>query len=349
MRPLLMLRDARSLDHATLEEFRRQAIRRIQAGDSLVEIAADLQVHPNTVSKWKARFRRGGLRMLASTKGTGRPPTLDGRQMFRLRRIIVGKNPRHLNFGVALWTLPVVGDLVTALFDVGLHQTTISRILHKLGLTPQKPIRRAFRRDEQEIWMWTQVEFPKIVRRAKRAQATLLFLDETGVHEDHAAGTTWGARGQTPRVIVHGGRKRINVISTISPRGRLWFRCYPGTLGALLFVEFLEALIADVKDRIILVMDRHPAHVAAATKRWLHEHRHRIEVHFLPGYAPELNPDEHVWARLKGMFRQDVLGPDERLDNAVELAMNEIRKDPALVKSFFQHPDVKYVQDALGW
>jgi transposase-like protein len=63
-----MLRDARSLDHATLEEMRRQAIERIQAGEPLCAIANDLQVHPNTVSKWNRRFRRGGLRMLARTK-----------------------------------------------------------------------------------------------------------------------------------------------------------------------------------------------------------------------------------------------------------------------------------------
>jgi transposase len=328
---------------------RRQAMLRIQAGEPLCAIAKDLQVHANTVSKWNRRFRRGGLRALASTKGTGRPTTLDGRQLARLKRIIVGKDPRQLNFGVALWTLPVIGDLVSKLFGVVLHQTTIARTLRKLGLTPQKPIRRAFQRDELEIWNWTKVEFPRIVRRAKRQQATLLFLDETGVHEDHAVGTTWGAKGRTPTVTVHGGRRRTNVISTISPRGRLWFRCFGGTLKAWRFVEFLQDLIRDVKDKIVLVLDRHPAHVAALTKRWLLEHKHRIEVHYLPGYAPELNPDEHVWAQLKGMFRWDVLGPQEQLEAAVGEAMSTIGKDRKLVKSFFRHPDVQYVRDALGW
>jgi transposase len=344
-----MHRDARSLDHATLEEMRRQAIERILAGEPLLVIAKDLQVHPNTVSKWKRRYRRGGLRRLVSTKGTGRPPTLDGRQRARLKRIVVGKNPRQLNFGVALWTLPVIGDLVASLFGVVLHPTTIARMLGKLGLTPQKPIRRAFTRNDYEIWNWTKIEFPKIVRRAKRRQATLLFLDETGVHEDHAVGTTWGAKGQTPTVVVHPGRKKTNVISAISPRGRLWFRCFPGNLGAARFVEFLKALIKDVRDKIVLVMDRHPAHIAALTKRWLLEHKNRIEVHFLPGYAPELNPDEHVWAQLKGMFRSDVLGPDERIESAVQDVMSAIGKNRGLVKSFFKHPDVKYVRDALGW
>lgn len=349
MLPLTMKRDARSLDHATLEEMRRLAMQRVSAGEPVNVVAHSIQVHPNTVSKWRTLWKSGGEESLASTKATGRTPTLDDRQTKRLRKTIVGKNPQQLNFGVALWTLRIVGDLITSMFDVVLHPTTVSRMLHKLGLTPQKPIRRAFQRDALEIWTWTQVEFPKIVARAKRKQATLLFLDETGVHEDHAVGTTWGARGHTPRVSVRSGHKRVNVISTISPRGRLWFRCYSGTLGGPRFVEFLEGLIHDVKTKIVLIMDKHPAHVAAVTQRWVHAHRARIEIHFLPGYAPELNPDEHVWSQLKGMFRRDVLGADEDMDSAVELAMSEISSDRKLVKSFFRHPDVRYVREALGW
>jgi len=349
MLPLTMTRDARSLDHATLEEMRRLAMQRVAAGEPIHVVARSLQVHPNTVSKWKSRLTQGGEDALSSTKACGPQPTLDDRQVKRLTKTVVGKNPQQLNFGVALWTLPIIGDLITSMFDVVLHPSTVSRLLHRLGLTPQKPARRAFQRDSLEIWSWTQVQFPKIVARAKRTQATLLFLDETGVHEDHAVGTTWSMRGVTPRISVRTGRRRVNVISAISPRGRLWFRCFTGTLGASRFVEFLEGMVHDIKTKLIVIMDRHPAHVAAQTKRWLHDNRSRIEVHFLPSYAPELNPDEHVWAQLKGMFRQDVLGADEDMGSAVTVAMADISSDRRLVKSFFGHPDVKYVREALGW
>jgi transposase len=349
MRRLSMFRDARSLDHATLEELRRSAMHRLQQGESVSSVAHSIQVHPNTVSKWKSRFASGGLVALASTKAPGPTPKLNARQLARLKKLIVGRNPRQLNFGVALWTLPIVGELITSLFGVVVHQTTVARVLHRLGLTPQKPIRRAFQRDGVEIWNWTQVEFPKIVKRVKRLQATLLFLDETGVHEDHAVGTTWGLRGNTPEVTVRSGRRRVNVISAVSPRGQLWFRCYAGTLTAARFVEYLDALTTDLTKRVVLVLDRHPAHVAALTKRWLHEHRHRIEVHYLPGYAPELNPDEHVWAQLKGMFKSSPLEADESLPQAVDSAMEAIATDRSLVRRFFHHPDVRYVRDALGW
>jgi transposase len=349
MMKLMSYRDARSLDHATLEEMRRLAVKRVLAGESQVSVAASLEVDKHTVSKWMRRFRSDGESGLASRKASGRPRTLSEKQQEHLRRIIVGKNPRQLNFGPALWTLNLVGALIEQLFGVVHHASTVSRLLHALGLTPQKPIRRAFQRDEEECRRWMTIAFPEIVREAKRMQATLLFEDETGIHENAPVGRTWGPRGETPVVAVKGSRRRVNVISAVSPRGRLWFRCYSGNLTAVLFVEFLQALLGDTKKRLVLILDSHPAHVAAYTRRFIHENRRRLQVHFLPGYAPDLNPDEHVWSYIKGAFRGDPLEQDEKLEVAVTDAMEKLRSTPKIVKSFFDHPGVRYVKTALSW
>jgi transposase len=343
------MRDARSLDQKTLEEMRRLAVSRVLAGEKQTEVARSLQVDRTTVVRWMASYRRSGADGLAMRKRTGRPPALSVKQHERLRKIIVGKNPRQLGFGAALWTVPLVRQVIEKTFGVVLHETNVVRLLHRLGLTPQKPTRRAFQRDDEECLRWGTVEFPRIVRRAKRKQATLLFLDESAVHENGPIGTTWGRRGERPIVRVTGARRRINVISAVSPRGRLWFRCFPGTLTAPVFISFLEALIRDVRGFIVLVLDRHPAHVAAATRRWLLAHRDRIEVHTLPAYAPDMNPDEHVWSYLKGLFRHEPLNGDEKLVDAVESAMEDIAADRKIVRSFFNHPQVTYVREALNW
>ena len=197
------------------------------------------------------------------------------------------------------------------------------------------------------------VEFPKIVAEAKRKQATLLFLDETGVHENKAVGTTWGERGKRPIVTASGSRRRINAISAISPRGRLWFRCYPGYLNAPLYIEFLEALMSasgsDVRGKIVVVHDKHPAHTAAATQRYLLGRAARISTHFLPSYAPDLNPDEHVWSYLKGTFRSAPLEKGDSLHDRVEASLDVMASDNKLVQSFFGHPAVSYVREALHW
>lgn len=345
----LLMHDARKLDRATREELRRIAISRITAGEQQAAVARSLRVNRTTVVRWMMAYRRGGLAALKIAKGGGRPAKLTAKQQDQLRGIIIGKNPSQLGFGMALWTIPIVAQVIEKRFNVVLHETNVSRLLRRLGLTPQKPVRRAFQRNDLECVRWMRDEFPSVVRRAKRKQATLMFSDETGVHEDAPVGTTWAQKGTRPEVRVKGSRRRINVISAISPRGRLWFRCFQGTLTAPRFVAFLQALVRDVRGYIILVVDRHPAHRAAATRRWLAEHRSRIELHFLPGYAPDLNPDEHVWGYLKGLFRRDPLEADEKIDDAVEGAMSEIAADKELVRGFFGHPAVKYVRDALHW
>jgi len=150
-------------------------------------------------------------------------------------------------------------------------------------------------------------------------------------------------------VRVSGTRRRSNIISAISARGRLWFRCYGGNLTAVRYQDFIKLLLEDVKGEVVLIHDRHPAHVAASTRRYLKSLGRRIAVFELPSYAPDLNPDEHVWAYLKGCFRSEPLDLDEDFASSVHATMQSIADDRRLVRSFFDHPAVKYVKDAISW
>ena len=72
-------------------------------------------------------------------------------------------------------------------------------------------------------------------------------------------------------------------------------------------------------------------------------------MHFLPAHAPEMNPDEHVWSRPKGLFRRNPVLATEDLDAAVENAMIGIALDRSLARRFFDHPDVACVEASLRW
>src|SRR5271165_3637789 len=96
MRLVTGRRDARSLDHATLEEMRRLAISRINAGELQVDVTRSLQVPPNSFWKWVDAYRRRGDEGLASTKATGRRPKLTQAQRKKVKRIIVGENSLQL-------------------------------------------------------------------------------------------------------------------------------------------------------------------------------------------------------------------------------------------------------------
>ena len=333
---------------AALAEIRRRAVRLVvKSGRSATKVGRLLDVDPKTVSRWVCAFRKGGENALQSRKSTGRPPELTRPELSRLRRTIVGKNPAQLNFGVLLWTLPIIQQVVEQLFGKALHTTTIARYLNKLGLTPQRPLRRAIQRNERDIAKWVANEFPRIAADVRRKQAVLLFLDEAGVHENAPLGTTWGREGKRPIVHLTGNRGKVNVISAVAPSGRLWFRCYRGNLNAERFVEFMTALLRDIRGEIVVVMDSHPAHLAEEAQVFYADRAARLQVELLPKYAPELNPDEHVWGYLKGMFRRDPLQSGEEIGEAVELAMAEMKSQRSIIRALFGHPDLAYIQEHL--
>lgn len=310
-------------------------------------VAKLFDVLPKTLSRWVCEARRGGEDALKSRKSTGRPPSLTAMELKRLKRTIVGKNPSQLNFGVLLWTLPIIQQVVRKMFGKTLHTTTVGRYLDDLGLTPQQPRRRACQRNEEDIAKWVAEEFPRIAADVRRKQAVLVFLDEAGLHENGPVGTTWGEKGKRPVVRVTGNRGKMNIISAVTPSGRLWFRCYKNNLKAEGFVEFLKALLHDIRGEIVLVMDSHPAHLAEEAQVFYAERASRLQVELLPKYAPELNPDEHVWGYLKGMFRRDPVQPGEKLAEAAELAMKELKKSRSLLRALFGHPDLAYIDASL--
>jgi len=138
----------------------------------------------------------------------------------------------------------------------------------------------------------------------------------------------------------------VNAISAVNARGAFWYEIYTERLNALRFVELLRHFLRRRKSPVFLVLDGHPAHSAKVVAQYVQRLAGRLELHFLPGYAPELNPDEFVWNHLK---RQGVsktpLRRDESLRSRVQTDLAAIQSRPALVRSFFHVPSVAYTRD----
>jgi transposase len=193
-----MRRVARSLEHEASGDLRRTTVRAVSAGSTRRAAARAAGVHEMTASTWMAAYRTRGERLIEARRAPGAAPKLSARQVETLRRAIVGKKPDQLNFGVALWKSPALGRLVERKSGIVLHATTIMGLSHRIGITPQKPVRQSVRRDDIAVRRWTTEELPKVVREARRKRAASLYLDETGVHVDHAVGTTRAAVGKAP-------------------------------------------------------------------------------------------------------------------------------------------------------
>src|SRR5215813_13227101 len=239
------VRDARRLSPAAQEDLRRRAVAAVKAGRTQVAVAAVLGVSPQAVSRWVNAFDRKGNRALnAGKRGrrAGEQKALDARQEARVRRAVVGKYPDQVALPGLVWTRPQVRQLIRNWFGIGLSLVTIGKYLRSWGLSPQKPIRRAYERDPEAVARWLEVEYPAIAKRAKKEKAIVLWLDQTGLRSDAAVGTTWAPVGQTPVVGKTGKRFGVNVMAAISNKGELYFTCYTGSFTGPVFLAFLKRL-----------------------------------------------------------------------------------------------------------
>jgi len=338
--------DGRTLSHETSETLRLLAVRRVKDGERPSSVIKSYGLCRTTIYKWLQAERRGGEKALKARKHPGPAPALSAKQKLQVRRWINGKDPRQYGFDFGLWTRQIVAALIEQKFGVRLGVTAVGRLLAALDITPQKPLRRAYERDPVAIQRWTTEVFPQLRARAKRVGAQMFFLDEAGVRSDQVLGRTWGLRGQTPEVPTSGRRQSVSAISAVSARGDFWYEIYTQRLNALGFIALLTHFMRRRPGRVFLVLDGHPAHRAKAVAQYVQSLQGRLELHFLPGYAPELNPDEFVWNHLK---RQGVsktpLRRDESLRSRVQVDLAAIKSRPALVRSFFHAPSVAYTRD----
>src|SRR5207244_1545771 len=341
MKPLKI--DGRTLPRHTSDMSRSWAVRRVEAGESPSSVMKSYGLCRTTIYRWLRAVKRGGEKALRARRHPGPQPKLTPAQKLKVRHWINGKDPRQYGFDFGLWTRQIVAALIAQKFGVRLGVTAVGRLLAELDITPQKPLRRAYERDPVAIERWKAIKFPRLRARAKRAGAKIFFLDEAGVRSDQVLGRTWGLRGQTPEVATSGRRQSVSAISAVNARGEFWYEIYTERLNAPRFVELLRHFMRGRKSPVFLVLDGHPAHIANAVAQYVQRLAGRLELHFLPGYAPELNPDEFVWNHLK---RQGVsktpLRRDESLRCRVQTDLTRIQSRPALVRSFSHAPTVAY-------
>jgi len=207
-------------------------------------------------------------------------------------------------------------------------------------------LQRAYQRDPEAIEQWRRETFPAIARQAKAAGGEVFFWDESGFRADTVHGKTWGVKGRTPVVERPGQRQSISAASAVNARGAFWYCTYEGGLNADLFVTLLRQMMRNRKKPVHLVVDGLPAHKTKLVKDYVASTKGRLTLHFLPGYAPDLNPDELVWSHMKrtGVARTP-LRRGEKLQEKVDAQLAAIKKLPQLVRSFFMAPSVAYITD----
>jgi transposase len=339
--------DGRTLDHKALAHIRLLAVKRvIEDRESPSDVMKSLGFSRTAIYPWLRKFEAEGWEALAERIAEGPEPKLSERQRQQVRRWILGKDPRQYGFDYGLWSRRIIQELIQKRLSINLGLTAVGRLLASLDITPQKPLRRAYERDPIKVEEWLQERYPTLKRRAKQLAAKIFFLDEAGFQSDPVLGRTYGLKGKTPVVKTSGQRQSINVISAVNSRGEFWATTYDGKLDAESFVEFLKDFRKSQSGTIFLVLDGLAVHKSKLVEKYLATLKGRLELHALPPYCPDLNPDEFVWSHMKnnGVSKKP-LKTNESLRKRVEEDLRQLHGNTPLVRSFFGAESVLYARD----
>jgi transposase len=150
-------------DFTGMEQRRQRAARLFARGVAQADVARELSVSRQSVSRWHADWLRGGVKALKGAGRAGRRPRLTEAQLARIDRAL-RQGPRAHGFGTDLWTLDRVANLIEAVTGVAYHPGHVWKLLRHLGWSRQRPARRAVERDDEAIAAWVATDWPRIKR-----------------------------------------------------------------------------------------------------------------------------------------------------------------------------------------
>lgn len=339
--------DARKLSQDAQEGLRLRAVRCvIEDKRTCTEVAKVFGVARGVVSRWVSVYHRQGVSGLAKKK-RGRlsedMKALKPHQCATIVTMITDRCPDQLKLPFALWTREAVRDLIAQRYGIILALNTVGLYLKRWGFTPQKPLRRAYQRQDSQVQKWLKDTYPAIAKRAHQEKAEIHWGDEAGFRSDHQTGTSYSPKGQTPVIEVTAKRFRTNMISTISNKGTLRFMVFDENFTVDVLLDFLERLIRKAPQKIFLILDNHKVHHAYRVRQWVEDHKDKIEIFYLPPYSPELNPDELLNQDVKSnaVGRKRANSLPELKSNLRQYLMGT-KRNPHIVRSYFHKAEVLY-------
>jgi transposase len=336
--------DFRALNPAAQETIRYKAMAALKEGRSKAEVSRLFGVTRQAVHGWVNRKEQAGVQGLRARR-RGRPPggRLKPKQERVICRLMTDHCPDQLKLPFYLWTREAVAHLIAQRCGVRLSVWTAGRLLARWGFTAQKPTRRAFEQDPKEVGAWLRQRYPAIRALARREKGLIFWADEMGLRGDHAAGRSFSPQGQTPVILGTGQRFRCNLISAITNRGQLQFMVFKERFTVAVFLKFLRRLLRQNRRKLFLIIGSHPVHAARAALRWFKSQRAYLRVYFLPGYSPELNPDEYLNQDVKtnAVGRMRPLDRKEMIGN-IRAYLRSTQANRALVKRYFHAKPVRY-------
>lgn len=300
------------------------------------DIAVALDASEGAVSRWLAAARRGGPEALRSHPAPGPLGKLTPEQL-RLIPDFLWHGAEAYGYRGDVWTCERVAGVLHEEFGASYSKSQVSRLLMRIGWTPQVPITRAIQRDEASIERWRVESWPVLRDKARRERRSLVFVDESGFYLLPGVVKTYAPKAQTPILDEWQTRDHLSVMGGVTARGEMYSMVRPTSLNGLHTIEFLVHMGRLGADRLLVIWDGSPIHRRAEVKAFLAEAGDAIHLESLPSYAPDLNPVEWLWRHLKEVeMRNLACGDLEQLHQELHLALGRVRQKSRLIGSFFE-------------
>ncbi|HID69171.1 MAG TPA: IS630 family transposase [Desulfobacterales bacterium] len=339
-------RDARTLKIAAQQELRNQVVRMREKGMKNLEVAQLVGLSPTTTSGIWSKYKREGKKgILIQKRGrkNGEKKRLSPSNEANIIKRLIDTTPEQLKFKFVLWTREAVKQLIKHDLGIDMPISTVGHYLQKWEFTSQVPIKRAYERNDAKVQQWLKDEYPAIQKLSKEEDAEIQWADETACVSLPSVIKGYSPKGKTPVMEHTAKRFKINMISSITNRGKLRFMLYDQNMDAELFVTFLERLISSNDKKVFLILDNLRVHHSKIVKVWVEEHQEQIALFYLPAYSPDLNPDEYLNNDFKrNVNKEHIPITKKELKENTENFMNMLEKSPTRIANYFKHPKINY-------
>jgi len=339
--------NAKTLSPDEQFQIRKNIARLHQQGKRPAEIVKLLDVSRRHVDSTIQKYREEGFAGIKPQKRGrkhGEQRKLSLQQEREIRNILIDRNPDQLRLKGCMWTRQNIAELIMQKCKISMPLSTLGYYLERWGFSVQRPTKRAYKQNPEQIDQWLNETFPDIKERAKQENAEIYWGDETGVQNTANYLRGYAPIGKTPVVQVEAQKFKANMLSAISNRGKVRFNIYI-KLSPDVLIDFMRRLVADTKRKVFLIIDNLRTHHAKKVRAWLEKHKHEIEVFFLPPYAPEFNPDEYLNSDMKrNIGNRSMPRSDSDIVKNIRSYMKTLQLMPDKVVSFFMAPTVSYAR-----
>ncbi|MCU7815021.1 MAG: IS630 family transposase [Candidatus Thiodiazotropha sp. (ex Rostrolucina anterorostrata)] len=163
--------DGRKISTEEQALIRRMAVQRVFEGESPTKVIRSYGLSDRAIYPWIRKAKTEGLDSLSPLPKTGRARSLTEEQELEVARWVVTGDPRQYGFDFGLWTRQIITNLIQSRLGIELSINSVGRLLHRQGITPQKPLRRAYERDDDSVKQWIKKTYPVIKKRGQEVRS----------------------------------------------------------------------------------------------------------------------------------------------------------------------------------